>query len=344
MHRAVRFSAVRVILIATTVLVTVFTTCVAAAKRHVHIKGAITSSHTTPASLAHFNHTIETAIVNIGPYFAAPENVETFGKLENSSEPGLFDLFLNVSKRGVTAAPYSDGEYVDAIEHYFYNQKNGVVLECGALDGKHLSMSRPLHESFDRRPGHYLGWHRILVEGAPRWKDLLPKNSPDAYSFNTAICGSPQWLHYIDEEVGGSASVGGIVEFMNHDFLKTFHPQLLNLTRDELDMQPAVTRQLCFPMSDVISVVRISHINLFILDVEGIELKVLRTINFEDVLFDAIVVEVEDKSHRAPGNENAITAFLADKGYRFSARRGRNNWYVHQWFQPKSRSAFHDQS
>ena len=160
---------------------------------------------------------------------------------------------------------YTDGEVVDALEHYFWGMTNGVAVELGALDG-----SRNKHSmSFDFE--HSLGWKRILIEGNPFYRSDLGKHSPNALTINAAICSTPSVVHYSQ-----SHYLGGIVEYMAVDFLKKYHPKIYNFCVPPCDvsslnyslMTNLVKPVECIPLSQVFQQAKLKHINYFILDVE----------------------------------------------------------------------------
>ncbi len=161
---------------------------------------------------------------------------------------------------------YTDGEVVDALEHYFWGKKNGLSLELGALDGSpHThSMTYALQES--------LGWDRILIEANPLYRQDMVKNSPYALSINAAICNKPGKVHYVLHDY-----TSGIVEFMTPTFLKEFHEQIYNsgtppgnVTNIPWSFFSNVKEVECIPLSKVFHFFKIHHINFFILDVEVI--------------------------------------------------------------------------
>lgn len=79
-----------------------------------------------------------------------------------------------------------------------------------------------------------------------------------------------------------------------------------------------------------------SHVNFFILDVEGSELDVLRTVDWRRTSFDVIVVET-DKAYRPEGYQDRVTSFLRDRGYVHVRDKGRNSWYQRRDFEPSRR-------
>ena len=88
----------------------------------------------------------------------------------------------------------------------------------------------------------------------------------------------------------------------------------------------------CVDLKEVLEVLKISHINLFILDVEGTEVSVLKSIDFSKTLFDVIVVE------RQTPNE-AIKFMKSLTEYELVAAKGRNLWYMRRLFMPSRRSS-----
>jgi hypothetical protein len=160
---------------------------------------------------------------------------------------------------------WTDGEVVDAMEHFFWGMREGVAIELGALDGS------PATRSMTCEYEKILGWRRILVEGNPAYRDALIKNSPLAFSVNAAICSNPSTIHYAQYDY-----VGGIVEFMSQPFLATFHGRIYNncappgnLTSFNWSTVSDWVKPVeCIPMAHVLHKARTKHINYFILDVE----------------------------------------------------------------------------
>jgi len=228
---------------------------------------------------------------------------------------------------------FTDGEVVDAIEHFFWGKRNGIAMELGALDGS--PGTRSMTYEYEKS----LGWKRILVEGDPQYRVNLLAKSPEAYSVNAAICQRHTTIHYAKAEY-----IGGILEFMAHDFLKEYHKSIYNagvppgnLSTINWNNFPTVATVDCIPLAIVFHRTHIKHVNFFILDVEGGELEVLKSINFDQVRFDVMCIETE-ANNRPPGYAEEMTAFLKSKGYNNATSQvGRNTWYVHPDFVPSSR-------
>eukprot|EP00607_Mallomonas_marina_P009841 CAMPEP_0182420980 /NCGR_PEP_ID=MMETSP1167-20130531/6123_1 /TAXON_ID=2988 /ORGANISM="Mallomonas Sp, Strain CCMP3275" /LENGTH=237 /DNA_ID=CAMNT_0024597617 /DNA_START=419 /DNA_END=1128 /DNA_ORIENTATION=+ len=216
----------------------------------------------------------------------------------------------------------TDNEDFDSMERYFWGMRDGLVMEIGALNGVKHSNSYPLFNMF--------GWRRLLVEANPGYASQLAKDSPDSFAFGAAICASEQSVHYIT-----GSTTGGIIEFMSEHFIRDWHKGLLHKDKSEWSLLPAVSVIQCLPLSDILAEAQVKHVNLFVLDVEGAELSILRTIRFEVVRIDVLVVEVEAKN-RPVGYQDDVTAFLGSQGYNLSWTKGRNAWYTHPLFKPFS--------
>jgi hypothetical protein len=88
----------------------------------------------------------------------------------------------------------------------------------------------------------------------------------------------------------------------------------------------------------------VSHVNFFVLDVEGGEYSILTTIDWKAVMFDVIVIETQPE-YRSEGNFERIQSFLSARGYSCLPgfeTLGRNSWFVRNDFVPAKRPALED--
>jgi hypothetical protein len=235
---------------------------------------------------------------------------------------------------------FTDGEIVDVVEHFFWGKRGGLAIELGALDGS--SATRSMTFMLENR----LGWRRILIEGNPGYVKALKMRSPYALSVSAAICSIESKVHFSD-----APYVGGIVEFMSPVFLKQYHPiifaaastgdgkpmLLQNVSWNSPSIATSVKEIDCIPLSTVLRKAHAKHVNFFILDVEGGEMEVLKSIDWNYTRFDVLCIET-DPGNRPPLFRENITAILAPHGYaNFSGQKGRNTWYIHKSFTPALR-------
>lgn len=168
-------------------------------------------------------------------------------------------------------------------------------------------------------------------------------HSDDAYSVNAAICNdSMKAVHYIHNS-GAKSPVSGILEFMTPNFLQTFYSFLLtgpskslNIHNSTLPSGTTITEIFCLPLQNVLNKVNATHINFFVLDVEGGELDILYSIQWDTISFDVLCIET-DKANRPEGFSNNIRLFLDIKGYKNVHEDRRNSWYQRKDFIPSKR-------
>jgi FkbM family methyltransferase len=156
-----------------------------------------------------------------------------------------------------------------------------------------------------------MGWRAVHVEGAPNSFSRLIANRPESLNIHTALCSRSEPLHYVN---GGP--VGGFWEFMSENIKNAYHPTVNVATL------PLVT---CRPLSPLLEMFGITHVDLWILDVEGAELEVLRTFDFTRVTVDIVCVELDEGN---PSKDNAVRTLLLESGFALDQRRVRNDWFV----------------
>lgn len=254
------------------------------------------------------------------------------------------------SKKNVDTG--TDLELIDAIEHFFWGHMGGLSLEIGALDGTvgRDSVTADLETLFD--------WSRILIEANPKHRKWLAAKNPNAYSISAAICDRPRPIHF-----GFKKKNSGIIEFMALPFVQKYFPAIYKMY-DQAKKLPyggpvdgeewwrgmpwkrimfsrahgadVVSAMNCIRLSEVLAHVGVTRIHFFVLDVEGSELSVLKTIQWEKIQFDVLCIET-DTSFRPAGFAAAVQEYLESKGYVLAASRGRNSWFRHKDFTPSVR-------
>lgn len=261
-------------------------------------------------------------------------------------QPGnLIDVRLNPNRNNTfvqytrqvmpTVDIYTDGESIDAIEHFFWGMENGIAIELGALDGSPKTHSQTYHMET------ILGWNRILIEANPEYRSSMKTQSSGALGVISAICDKPSVMHYARGISG--PYVGGLLEFMSADYMKRWHSDIYKACESEgnistLDFSKISRERLlpvdCLPLHHIFHRLHIRHINLFILDVEGAEMSILTSINWKTTTFDVLAIETDD---RAPGYNNTIAAYLDKFGYMPVASKMRNTWFIRKTFTPSKR-------
>jgi FkbM family methyltransferase len=140
----------------------------------------------------------------------------------------------------------------------------GTFLEMGGLDGVTFSNSR-LYE-------YCAGWDGILIEAQPGNAKKLFENRPCAVVIPEGVC---------------AATAGSSTIRMSSGEGTAFD---LDTRESSLTTDPGVEVP-CRPLSTMLEEYGVTRINFFSLDVEGAELKVLETFDFDKVKIDVLMVE-----------------------------------------------------
>lgn len=250
----------------------------------------------------------------------------------------------------------SDCEAVDAIERLFWERERGYCLELGGLDGVRSSESRRFMQAISCR--------RVIVDANPIWRDLRRNRSADAVGVTAAICSEGhQTVHFLQHPK--DPPVSGIAEFMRAEFLFRWYPAVATLllstnASSVAELGPnagsalvkalaagggggggrvRVLPVICKTLSQILDAIHLRHVDFAIIDVEGAELSVLRSIDWRRLTFSVLVVESFGKTRPADfATRVAALVRQASNGqYRVLWRKGRNLWFAHQRFVANAR-------
>lgn len=195
-------------------------------------------------------------------------------------------------------AQYKEDLYL--YERYFYGMVNGTIMESGALDGNRLSTTYMFEK--------YFGWFPVHVEASFQHYAALKVNRPNGLNVHAALCNESRLLHFLHRENG--SAVDGIMEFMEPKFISRFH-KYWHRTKD-----PRLIREMqCATAPFIFQFLHISHLDIWVLDVEGAELAVLSAIEWErGPTIDIILLEIMRRNDRSTEADNTI-AIIERNGY-----------------------------
>ena len=156
---------------------------------------------------------------------------------------------------------YSQGmEDILLFKRYFSSplRCNGTFVELGALDGVHFSNTLFFEEN--------LGWNGVLIEAQPdNAKDLMI-NRKHTTNYAMAICA--EGVHTV--EITGNGAGSGMKENMHH-----YHLDKLLEQNNQTYTVP------CAPLGTLLHQSGVSQVDFLSLDVEGAELLVLQTMDWD---------------------------------------------------------------
>lgn len=134
------------------------------------------------------------------------------------------------------------------------NVNNKTFIEMGALDGIMFSNTYVFEK--------YLGWNGLLIEASPSNFKKLEKSGRKSKKIFTAICEKKE-IEFID----GYKAVNGDPSEIMEKILK-------NMDKEKIIKIP------CQKMTNLLTDNKFTNIFFFSLDVEGSELNVINTIDF----------------------------------------------------------------
>ena len=183
----------------------------------------------------------------------------------------------------------------DFVIHYFQSAKNGVFVDVGAYDGITWSNSLPLEK--------YFGWRGLAIEPIGSMVEVIQKNR------SAIIFPGCAWSYEgeIDfQEVEGYAQMlSGVPDA----FVKE-HSDRIKGDIESHGGRTFIRKVKCAPLSKLLAVLGVKHVDYMSIDVECGELEVLKGFDWENHTVTLISMEANDY------NTNEAEKFLLEKGYK----------------------------
>lgn len=208
-------------------------------------------------------------------------------------------------------------EDVDLYNNYFCNKRGGTFVEMGALDGVRFSNTKFFEDS--------MGWSGALIEAAPQSVQLLKTNRNNSTNriFAEGVC--PEGQNTMDFMVGSQPAVNGNPDDMADSFKKRWHR-----SKSDAKIVTVPCRPLDSMLKEFLSHSGADHIDFFSLDVEGGELSVMQTFNF-DVLVHVFIIELDGRN---PEKDESVRQLLQKQGFVKSDKKFRSSWANEIWVHP----------
>ncbi len=175
--------------------------------------------------------------------------------------------------------------------NFFKRSPQGVFVEVGANHPTLESQTWYLEQQ---------GWSGVLVEPNPELFKLLCEQRPRSRVMQAAA--------------GAQAGEVDLLLGINH-----LHSTLVPVLGDPLS-EEKIRVKLC-TLDSILAEAGVARIDFLSIDVEGMELQVLRGLDFQKFAPQLVLIE----EHR---RDYAKHFYLRHHGYRLVKRTGRNNWYV----------------
>jgi len=204
-----------------------------------------------------------------------------------------------------------NGVPVDAFlyQKYFLNKRNGFFIECGAADGFNLSCCKFFEE--------FMGWKGINIEASPAKYAKLLQNRPDSFlNLHTGLLDQPGTFMFRDDNVEDPTKAPG---WGNGSFQHTEN-HFYQLNGMGIQLQETPVKVTTY--SEIVKQYSIDCVDLFVLDVEGVELMVIEGMKECKVLPSHLFIE-----HEHIGLEACVEA-TATLGYKLDWSDFCNSMYI----------------
>ena len=174
--------------------------------------------------------------------------------------------------------------------------RGGTFLELGANNGVHATNTLALERC--------LGWRGVLAEGHPALFAQLLKNRPHSLSLGMAVCPTHTTANFTRR----ASVTSGILSQIDAHHLRRF--------RIPSSGPNATIPVPCAPLGDWLGLLRVGHVDLFSLDVEGAELLVLETLDWSRFSVGLMIVECAGSGAHGclDRKDRAVTALLTARG------------------------------
>lgn len=181
-------------------------------------------------------------------------------------------------------------------ENIFRGFRNGFFVDVGAHDGVQINNTLFFEKERD--------WTGINVEPNENVFSQLVKNRPHSTNIHAAIDETDGQAEFVTN-TGYTEMLSGL----KHRY-PSEHEQRI---KSELDAYGGTSRTCMVKtrrLSTIFEEQGVSHVHLLSVDVEGAELAVLKSINFDKVFIDVIVFEANYSEYA-----KSVLAFLKPHGY-----------------------------
>jgi len=165
--------------------------------------------------------------------------------------------------------------------------KNGFFLEAGSWDCE--KQSDTLYYEINH------GWTGLLVEPIPTLYEICKSRNRKASLLRTCLSAEPK-AQIVEFAMDGvkEGSMGGIVT----------------------DKRGQTMKMQCFPLYSILQAIGNPTVNFFSLDIEGSEFEVLKTVPWDKVDIQVIMVETHMLGLVFPGSRLDLIEYMATVGYR----------------------------
>jgi len=219
-----------------------------------------------------------------------------YQQLASNAEKPEFTKDLKTLTQQLVAEGYHGqfGQDKWVLENLLSGKKNGTFVDIGANDGISFSNTFYLEQK---------GWKGLAIEPIPSVYEKLVKNRK-CITVHGCI-GPKSEKRQFRVITGYPEMLSGLIDEYNPKHIKRIDKELNSHGGDYEDIEVD-----CFNFNELLEKHNIDHVDYLSIDVEGIEYKILKTIDFDRVNISVIGVENNYADYKIP-------QLLIKKGFKF---------------------------
>ncbi|KAK8378923.1 hypothetical protein O3P69_009571 [Scylla paramamosain] len=177
-------------------------------------------------------------------------------------------------------------------------KEGGFFVECGALDGETRSNTLVFEKEY--------GWRGVLIEGDPKNFELVRRKNRRAWAVNGCLSTSPYPNVVMFKQSFNVGKISNLETGQN----KTGYAEVQ-----------------CLPLYSILLALNTTTVDYFSLDVEGAEMRVLKTIPWDKVNIKTLSVEF---IHGGEGKD-ALRRYMEGRGYRVFSEVTHPGWLANDF-------------
>ena len=189
-----------------------------------------------------------------------------------------------------TVSQYGQDKY---LSNHFGSKTNGFFVEIGAYDGQSLSNTL----RFEMKNN----WTGLLIEANLHMFSQKAFVNRNCFAINCCLGYTNASLTFT--LAGALSSADAVITERHRQRINSVHVDF----RNDKTYNKTVTVQ-CYSLSDLLNVIGIRKVDYFSLDVEGAELYILGSIDWNNIDIDVFTIETDQ--HR-----DKIMSFMKEHGY-----------------------------
>lgn len=183
-------------------------------------------------------------------------------------------------------------------DQFFKNKRNGVFVDIGAHDGLTLSNTYYFEKQLD--------WTGMCIEPLPKVFEQLKNNR------NCTLVNGCAWKENTQKVFrvidGYSEMLSGLVDTYPQQHIDRINAEARDIPQNIQDILVD-----CYDTTELLVNNKLTHIDLLSIDVEGSELDILSSIDYDKVQIDVILAENNY-------DDANLRSYLSSKGYTYVYR------------------------